>query len=465
MVTQAGTGLARIAVVAPTRRIDLALPEHLPLVGLLPAVLRQADENPSDGTADGGWALRRTNGSTLDLNRTLAAQQVRDGETLHLLPRRTEWPELAYDDLMEAIAAGARRRGLSWTPAVTRLTGLLTGAVLLLLALVAVVTAGGTGVAAGVAAGAALLGTAAVLVAVGVLLSRAMADSLAGAVLAALALPYAFVGGAVSLAGGEPVTDLGAPHLLVGSAALTLTGVLGMLGVGDAGRVFVAAIFAGVSGTTGAVLAVGSLDGPRAAAVLVAVVTLLLPALPLISVRAGKLPMPALPRTAEDLVRDDPQPDRAEIYRATARADEVLTGLMFGAAVVAAAGSAVLTLSATVGAVLLVAVVTAGQLLRARLVSTIRHRVPLLAGGLVGVGLLTLTGTGGMAAGTRLALLPVVLLVVALVLAAGMVYSRRPPTPRLARLGDGLDVVLQLAVVPVACAVLGLYGFMRAING
>ncbi|ROO63366.1 type VII secretion integral membrane protein EccD [Micromonospora sp. Llam0] len=461
MVTQAGTGLARIAVVAPTRRIDLALPEHLPLVGLLPAVLRQADENASDGTADGGWALRRTNGSTLDLNRTLAAQQVRDGETLHLLPRRTEWPELAYDDLMEAIAAGARRRGLSWTPAATRLTGLLTGAVLLLLALVAVVTGGGTGV----AAGAALLGTAAVLVAVGVLLSRAMADSLAGAVLAALALPYAFVGGAVSLAGGEPVTELGAPHLLVGSAALTLTGVFGMLGVGDAGRVFVAAIFTGVSGTTGAVLAVGPLDGPRAAAVLVAAVTLLLPALPLISVRAGKLPMPALPRTAEDLVRDDPQPDRAEIYRATARADEVLTGLMFGTAVVAAAGSAVLAFSATVGAVLLVAVVTAGQLLRARLVSTIRHRVPLLAGGLVGVGLLTLIGTGGMAAGTRLALLPVVLLVVALVLAAGMVYSRRPPTPRLARLGDGLDVVLQLAVVPVACAVLGLYGFMRAING
>jgi len=461
VVTQAGTGLARIAVVAPTRRIDLALPEHLPLVGLLPAVLRQADENPSDGTADGGWALRRTNGSTLDLNRTLAAQQVRDGETLHLLPRRTEWPELAYDDLMEAIAAGARRRGLPWTPAATRLTGLLTGAVLLLLALVAVVTAGGTGV----AAGAALLGTAAVLVAVGVLLSRAMADSLAGAVLAALALPYAFVGGAVALAGGEPVTELGAPHLLVGSAALTLTGVLGMLGVGDAGRVFVAAIVTGVSGTTGAVLAVGPLDGPRAAAVLVAAVTLLLPALPLISVRAGKLPMPALPRTAEDLVRDDPQPDRAEIYRATARADEVLTGLMFGTAVVAAAGSAVLTFSATVGAVLLVAVVTAGQLLRARLVSTIRHRVPLLAGGLVGVGLLTLIGTGGMAAGTRLALLPVVLLVVALVLAAGMVYSRRPPAPRLARLGDGLDVVLQLAVVPVACAVLGLYGFMRAING
>ncbi|MFV2018487.1 type VII secretion integral membrane protein EccD [Micromonospora sp. LOL_023] len=461
MVTQAGTGLARIAVVAPSRRIDLALPEHLPIVGLLPAVLRHAEENPSDGMAGGGWSLRRTDGSTLDLTRTLAAQQVRDGETLHLSPRRTEWPELAYDDLMEAVAAGARRRGLPWTPAATRSTGLLAAAALLLLALVAVVTATGAGLLVGVA----LLGTAAVLVAVGVVLSRAMADSLAGAVLAAVALPYAFAGGALLLAAGEPITSFGAPHVLVGCAALALAGMLGMLGVGDASRIFVAANVVGVSGAFGALLALGSLDAPQAAAVVVSLVTLLLPALPLLAVRAGKLPMPALPRTPEDLVRDEPQPDRTVIYQATARADEVLTGLMFGTAVTAAAGSTLLTFAGSVGALLLVAVVTGGFLLRARLVPTVRHRLPLLVVGLAGVALLTLVGAGDLAVGSRLAMLPVLLLVAASVVAAGMVYSRRPPSPRLARLGDGLDVVLQLAVVPVACSVLGLYGFMRAING
>lgn len=461
MVTQAGTGLARIAVVAPSRRIDLALPEHLPIVGLLPAVLRHADENPSDGIAGGGWSLRRTDGSVLDLTRTLAAQQVRDGETLHLLPRRTEWPELAYDDLMEAVAAGARRRGLPWTPGATRMTGLLVAVILLLIGLVSVVTAPG----AGLLVGAALLLTAALLVAVGVVMSRAVADSVAGAVLACVALPYAFAGGALLLAGGEELASLGAPHVLIGSAALALTGMLGMVGVGDTGRIFVAAIFVGVVGAIGALLAVGPLDAAQAAAVVVSLATLLLPAMPLLAVRAGKLPMPALPRTAEDLVRDDPQPDRAAIYQATARADEVLTGLMFGAAVATTVGLAVLTVSATVGALLLVVVVTAGFLLRARLVPTVRHRLPLLVTGLVGVGLLTLAGAGGLAAGTRLALLPVPLLLAALVAAAGMVYSRRPPAPRLARLGDALDVVLQLSVVPVACAVLGLYGFMRAING
>ncbi|MFY1635101.1 type VII secretion integral membrane protein EccD [Solwaraspora sp. WMMB335] len=462
MVTQAGTGLARIAVVAPTRRIDLALPEHLPLVGLLPAVLRHAEEDPSDGTADGGWALRRTDGSTLDLARTLAAQHIRDGEILHLVPRRTQWPELAYDDLMEAVAAGAARRGLSWTPGATRLTGLLTAVALLMLGLVAVTAAAGGMPPAGVV----VLATAAVLVVAGMVFSRALADSLAGAVLAAVALPYAFTGGALLLAGGAGVTSMGAPHLLVGSAALALAGVLGMLAVGDASRVFVAAIFAGAAGALGALLAIGPVDAPRAAAVVAALVTLLLPAMPLLAVRSGKLPMPALPRTAEDLVRDEPQPDRAEIYRATARADEMLTGLILGAAAVTVAAVAALCLSGTVGAVLLAGVVSTGFLLRARLVLTVRHRVPLLLAGLAGVGSLVLVAAARSGAGAWLAvLLPALALAAALAVAAGLAYSRRPPSPRLARFGDGLDVAVQLAVVPVSCAVLGLFGFMRAING
>ncbi|GAB3855320.1 hypothetical protein GCM10029963_49930 [Micromonospora andamanensis] len=173
MVTQAGTGLARIAVVAPNRRLDLALPEHLPLVGLLPAVLRQADEEPSDGTSHGGWILRRSDGSAIDLTRTLAAQNVRDGETLHLVPRRTEWPELAYDDLMEAVADGARRRGVAWSPFATRLTGLIVAGVLLLLGLVVIVTSEQPGWLGGAVA----LGAAGLLLVCGIVLARAMADS------------------------------------------------------------------------------------------------------------------------------------------------------------------------------------------------------------------------------------------------------------------------------------------------
>ncbi|TBL30616.1 type VII secretion integral membrane protein EccD, partial [Verrucosispora sp. SN26_14.1] len=397
MVTQAGTGLARIAVVAPHRRLDLALPEHLPLVGLMPAVLRQADEEPSDGTGHGGWMLRRSDGSAVDLTRTLAAQSIRDGETLHLVPRRTEWPELAYDDLMEAVADGARRRGVAWTPFATRLTGLIVAGVLLLLGLVVIVTSTQPGWLGGAVA----LGTAAVLLAGGIVLSRAMADSLAGAVVAAAGLPYAFVGGVLVIGSGESVWALGAPHVLLGSAVLLLSGLLGLLGVGDATRVFVAAVFVGFWGMVGGLLAFGTMDAAQGAAVVVSAVALLLPAMPLLSVRLGKMPMPALPRTAEDLLRDEPQPKREIVYQATARADEVLTGMIFGAFVVTVSCLVVLTATGTVSALLLAGVISLGYLLRARLVATVRHRVPMLAAGLVGLGLLPLVGAADASTAAR----------------------------------------------------------------
>lgn len=462
MVTQAGTGLARIAIVAPDRRLDLALPEHLPLVGMLPAVLRQAAEHPSDGTAHGGWMLRRTDGTAIDLNRTLAAQNIRDGETLHLAPRRTEWPELAYDDLMEAVAAGARRRGIAWNPLATRLTGLIVASALLLTGLAVILGSEEPGWLGGVIA----LSAAAGLLLGGIVLSRAMADSLAGAVLAAAGLPYAFVGGVLVIGTGESVWALGAPHILLGSAVLLLTGLLGILGVGDAARVFVAAVYAGIWGMLGGLFALGSLDAVQGAAIVVSGVTLLLPAMPLLAVRLGKVPMPALPRTVEDLLRDEPQPRREAVYQATARADEVLTGMIFGSIVVTVGCLIVLTAAGSVSALVLTGVVSLGYLLRARLVPTVRHRVPMLVGGLIGLALLPLVGAADAETVVRvLAVLPVAMVAAGISVSAGLAYSRRAPSPRLARFGDFLDILLQLAVVPVACGVLGLYTFMRALNG
>ncbi|WP_412740766.1 type VII secretion integral membrane protein EccD [Krasilnikovia sp. MM14-A1259] len=460
MVTQAGTGLARIALMAPKRRIDLALPEHLPLVGLLPAVLRQSDEEPTDGAAHGGWALRRSDGTQLDLSGTLAAQDVRDGEMLHLVPRRAEWPELSYDDLTEAVAAGARLRGRAWTPGATRLTGLVVAGVLLALGLFAI----GAADRLGWIGGAAALGIAVVLLGAGILLSRAVGDSVAGSVVAGLSLPYALAGGALVIAGGEPWHEFGAPHVLLGSAAVLITGVLGLLGVGDGGRVFIAAIFAGALGAVAGALAYGPMGAAEAAAVVVALAVLMLPAMPALAVRLGKMPMPVLPRTAADLVRDDPQPSRERVYQATARADEVLTGMVFGAAAVTIAGLVALCKAGTVASLLLGSIVTLACLLRARLVPTVRQRIPLLATGLTGVALVTLLGVHEPVARV-LVLVPVVLVAATIAITAGRTYSRRQPSPRVARLGDVADVLLQLSIVPVACSVLGLYAFMRGLGG
>jgi hypothetical protein len=49
--------------------------------------------------------------------------------------------------------------------------------------------------------------------------------------------------------------------------------------------------------------------------------------------------------------------------------------------------------------------------------------------------------------------------------AAGVAYSTRAPSPRLGRYADLLDILLIVAVVPIACAVLGLYGYARGLAG
>ena len=120
------TGLARVTISAPQRRVDVALPEHVPLAELLPEVLRHAGEGlADDGERHGGWVLRRTDGTALSGGQGLQAQGVRDGEVLHLVPARAQWPELEYDDVVEAIAEGARRRGAGWTGAHTRVAAIV----------------------------------------------------------------------------------------------------------------------------------------------------------------------------------------------------------------------------------------------------------------------------------------------------------------------------------------------------
>ena len=89
MPVTTATGLARVTVHTPQRRLDVALPEHTPLAELLPDLLRHAGEGlPDAGQAHGGWVLRRADGAALSVGAGLTQQGVRDGEVLHLVPAR-----------------------------------------------------------------------------------------------------------------------------------------------------------------------------------------------------------------------------------------------------------------------------------------------------------------------------------------------------------------------------------------
>ncbi|MFG2063421.1 type VII secretion integral membrane protein EccD [Micromonospora sp. NPDC048871] len=462
-------GLTRITVSTAQRRVDVALPEHVPLADLLPEVLRHAGDGlADDGERHGGWLLRRADGSALTAGQALLAQGVRDGELLHLVPASTQWPELEYDDVVEAIAEGARRRGGAWSPEATRAAALGGSAVPLAVGLLALL-AGGPRQPAGWLA-ATLLAT--LLLLAGMVLSRAQGDGPAGATLGGYALPFAAAAGALAVGSGDPVGPfrplpwIGAPELLAASVTLLLASVLGLVGVATRLRIFVAGVVLGAVGTPVALAGLW-LTPAGAAAVLLCVLAFGIGAIPLLAIRLGKVPLPpiTLPTGAPndpDRVRD--LPDRSRVYAAVARTEEMLTGLLIGHALLAATAALVLSGSGTAGR-LLVAVSAAVLLLRARLFVAVRHRVPPVLAGLAGYLLLGLDLAGTAGRNGQLVLAAAGLLIALLVVAGGTTYARRPVSPYLGRLADLSDTLLVVSVVPITCAVLGLYEQARGLLG
>jgi type VII secretion integral membrane protein EccD len=441
--------VVRVTIAAPTRRIDLALPERAPVAEMLPGLLRRAGETLADDLPDGGWVLRRADGAPIDPARTLVAQQVCDGAVLHLVPGTLNWPELEYDDLVDAIADAAAGGGRRWQPRHTRLAGLAAAVPAVLLVLVVLAQA---------SAGRAALLVAVGLLAAGTLLSRVAGDAGAGALLGGLALPAAVLGGALLTPSGGA-----AGRVVGGGAALLIAAVAGGLGIADRLPLFAGAATAAVlGGAAAAAVTLGAGTGPGAAAVVASVVFLFSPMLGPLAARLGRLPAPMLPRTAADLVRDDPQPAGAAVRDAVVRADALLTGMLGGAALSAALGAAVLATGRGLPPLILLAVLSLGLGVRARLYPAVRHRLPLL---LAAASTAVALAVAWRAVHPISLAVPILLALAALAVIAALRYSRHPAGAALARYAELLEVLLVLACVPVLCAVLQLYGLVRGIGG
>jgi type VII secretion integral membrane protein EccD len=457
-----GLGLARVTVATPKRRIDVALPDNAIVAELLPHLLRHAGEDLADsGEAPSGWVLRRTTGALIEPTRNLTVQGVRDGEVLQLVPRRFDWPELAYDDVVEMIANGARRTGRSWGGPATRRAGLAFGSATFMLGLVAVLLAGPPW---GAAAGAAL-GVATALGVAGLVLSRAVGDATAGGTLAGAALPYAFAGGALAIApAGAGLTSLGAANLLLGSAALLVFSIFGYTGAAAVRWLFMAGLEVSLTGIIASSLCLAGMSTAGAAAFALTLVIGLLPGYPLIASWLGKLPVPELPDRPEDILEDRPVPKRAGVFAAVARATELLTGMLLSAAVVGAVTILMLVADGHTTSLLLAGSASAALLLRARLFPATQQRVPLLVSGAFGVALLVFGGlVRAETGGGRLLVLLLILIIGAAALTAGLLYSRKSPTPYVGRIADITDVVAIMALIPLASGVIGVYSSIQAL--
>lgn len=460
MTSTMGAVLAKVTINTSARAIDVALPEHVPVAELLPYILRHAGEGAADaGEQHGGWALRRAGGERLDPAQTLGALEVRDGEILHLVPGQMDWPEIEYDDLVEAIASGARRYGRSWGKAATRRCGLAAGATIVLAGTLTVLGFRAPWTVPGIV----LLSAAFVLLVLGIALARAVPDAQAGAVFAGSGLPYAFLGGFLVAAPGTGFAEFGAPQWLLGSVVLAVFGLLGFAGVAAYARVFIAAVIAGVLGVFGALLG-GALPADGVAALVLAAGIALLPAYPMLAIRLGRLPLPQLPQRPGDLLNDEPAPPAASVFAATARADEILSGLLLGLSVACVVCTLFLVGHGGGAQRIMAGFVAAALLLRARVFPVPRQRLPLLvAGGLV-VALLAAWELGGVTdnAGAGLFLLGTVV-VAGLVVATGVLYSKKNPSPWLGRLGDVFDVVAMLALIPFAAYLTGFFAYVQGL--
>jgi type VII secretion integral membrane protein EccD len=443
------SGLARVTIRAPRRRLDLAIPHQVPLAELLPEVLRRAGEagpgiDGSQAAPAGGWILRRGDGGSLHGETALAHQGVRDGDVLYLVPRNLTWPEPEYDDVIEEIAANAQKHGRTWDAGTTRVFALVAAALVLF-------------------TGLGVLVAAAVLLAAGTLLSRAVGDGVAGAAAGGFGLPYAAVGGLLLSAGNDPGLVVGPDEVLVGACALMFASVVGAVAIGHGLRVFTAGGTVALFGI--AFAAIGfALSPSGSASILIVALVAGIGLAPLLAVRLGKLPLPVVTASPE-IIATEPRPSRPTVLAAVVRADEILAGSLLGISISVVGCVAVLSATTGFAGPLLAGLASTALLLRSRLFPSIAARLPLLVSGLIGLALTA--GSWASAAGSAAQLVGVALAfiaVVALLATAATAHRRRTGvSPYVGRMGDILDITTVIALAPVACAVLDLYAWVRGL--
>jgi len=463
VVNATGGGLSRVTIVAPQTRIDLALPSDVPLIDLLPTVLRYAGEHLADDRAGReGWVLSRLGGPALDSDRSPEQLEVRDGELIYLRPRGADLPEPVFDDVVDAVATATQDRVGRWQPATSRLFGLAAGVVTLLAGAVMVLFAGPPQLASAVVG----LGTAVVGLAAAIVLARAVGDSRTGVVFAVVALVYSGVGGLLILAGDSELTELGAPHVLVAGIAVMVVSAIATVGVADGVAVFVGSSVAALALCLGAVVCLAWRATPAsAAAVVVTLVFAAVPLLPMISYRLAGLPIPSVPTAAEDLKTDVETVQGARVLALSDRSDEFLAGFLSALGLTAVCASLALTITGGLAGVVLASVLGLLMLVRARWFIGIRQRLPLLIGGALGLGVVTVDRFLAASQTVRLSVgLGTVLVVAVLTIAYAVVGSARRRSPIWGRLLDIVEMVLVLAVVPLALWATGLYGWIRTIS-
>jgi type VII secretion integral membrane protein EccD len=443
--------------------MDLALPSDIPLADLLPTLLFHAGRHlADDGVTHGGWALTRVGGAPLDSGRSASQLEIRDGEILFLTPRATAAPEVVFDDVVDAVATATLERPGRWVPATTRRFSVGFATVALVGGVAAVLFAGPPQLA-GALVG---IGLAVMMLIAATLISRVGGDARTGALFGVVALAYGAAGGLLLLAGERGITDLAAPDLLLAAAVLLVLAAAATVAVGDYSQVFLAAMVVSVALGVGAGISIAFDTGPTPPAVVVGTVLFgLFPILPMLSYRAAQLPMPAIPTGPDDLRADSESVNGARVLARSDRADDFHTGLIMAVSIFVLGSIVVIVLDGGWGGSILATVLALLLLLRARPYRTWTGRTPVLMAGSLALGTVAAAGFVAGDLLTRLGLIVGGLLAAAAIsLVYGLGVTGRRISPFWGRLLDISEILLIVAVVPLAAWVAGWYGWISTIR-
>ncbi|WP_460073587.1 type VII secretion integral membrane protein EccD [Streptomyces sp. YKOK-I1] len=479
-----GFGFCRVTIVAPDSRIDVALPDDVPVADLYPEILRLSQQSPAEG-APVGYHLVRRDGTVLDGAWSFTAQRILDGELLTLRPFSESLPPAVLDDVSEAVASAVTRDRALWNGELTRAAGLVAGGILpALLAFVAWNSQirhdmhSLQGVLAGV------MGV--LLVAIACVRARVYDDRGSAIALGLGAVPNIAVAGSglLSLSEGQGIGRL--QFLLACTAVLIGTVVLTLVSPSGDGP-FVACVFASVIGLVTTFVAIlTELEPIETAAVCAPLSVVALAFLPGLSMRFARLPIGFEPPNSArggfdsgESVSQEPV-DADRIAAQARRGHELLVGLVGGCALVSVGASIVLGFSDNVWAQLLALATGVAMLMRAHLFRYTAQVGATLAAGLaalvfLGLGLALnpppeywrdalLGDTTGLnmrsvwlaaavAAGT------------AVVTAIGLIAPRRGVTPFWGRFLEIAESFVLLTLIPLALAVFDVYSQVRSMTG
>ena len=460
--------LCRLTVCGPGRTVELAVPVHVPLIDLLPALVGHLGDGLAEaGLEHAGWVLQRLGDPPLREELSVAALGLRDGDVVHLRPRADQLPPLDFDDLIDGVAVGISARPDRWRPEMSR--RLLTGVIAAALAAGLVVLAGHLSPLADLVTG----GLTLVLLGLTAAASRGLGDRLAAAVFGGGAICYGALAAAqftlVRAGGGDhiPVTAAALrPAVLAGGAALAAACVaVSMVRGGSQPALLGATVGGALVAAGGALAALARLDAAQVAGILLAVMMPLGGWVPMLAFRLTKLRLDPTPSSPEELQADlDPVPGQL-VLEQTRLADRYMSALYAGLAVVGAAALVVLSLAAGLPAHVVELDAILLLLLHSRSLVAARHRMAVVAPAVLGAA--TLVAVTGLRADARA--WPVV---VALAVTAAAVFFAlerslpgRRSLPHWARIGDWLHTLTAAALIPAVLWLLNVYEFARTVHG